>query len=105
MTLYSSVHYPGDYGFVVGTRCDADDPLDVLILVEEPTFPGCRVRVRPIGVLLRTKARPTRSSWLDDEPIENCLWRSSLAPSTTRSTDECFAFSMRNQSEMQGETS
>jgi inorganic pyrophosphatase len=46
------VHYPGDYGFVVGTRCADDDPLDVLIVVEEPTFPGCRVRVRPIGVLL-----------------------------------------------------
>jgi inorganic pyrophosphatase len=49
--LYSSVHYPGDYGFIAGTRCDDGDPLDVLILVEEPTFPGCRVRARPIGVL------------------------------------------------------
>ena len=49
--LYSSVHYPGDYGFLVGTRCGNGDPRDVLILVEEPTFPGCRVRVRPIGVL------------------------------------------------------
>src|SRR5262249_5081229 len=50
--LFSSVHYPGDYGFVVGTKCGDNDPLDILILVEEPTFPGCRVRVRPIGVLL-----------------------------------------------------
>jgi len=50
--LLSSVHYPGDYGIVVGTSCGDGDPLDVLILVEEPTFPGCRVRVRPIGVLL-----------------------------------------------------
>lgn len=50
--LFSSVHYPGDYGFVVGTKCGDGDALDVLILVEEPTFPGCRVRVRPIGVLL-----------------------------------------------------
>jgi inorganic pyrophosphatase len=49
--LFSSVHYPGDYGFIVGTKCGDGDPLDVLILVEEPTFPGCRVRVRPIGVL------------------------------------------------------
>jgi inorganic pyrophosphatase len=49
--LYSSVHYPGDYGFIAGTKCGDGDPLDVLILVEEPTFPGCRVRVRPIGVL------------------------------------------------------
>lgn len=50
--LFSAVHYPGDYGFIVGTKCSDGDPLDVLILVEEPTFPGCRVRVRPIGVLL-----------------------------------------------------
>jgi len=50
--LFSSVHYPGDYGFIPGTVSADGDPLDVLILVEEPTFPGCRVRVRPIGVLL-----------------------------------------------------
>jgi inorganic pyrophosphatase len=50
--LFSSVHYPGDYGFIPGTWCADGDPLDVLILVEEPTFPGCRVRVRPIGVLM-----------------------------------------------------
>jgi len=49
--LFSSVHYPGDYGFIPGTRGEDGDPLDVLILVEEPTFPGCRVSVRPIGVL------------------------------------------------------
>jgi inorganic pyrophosphatase len=49
--LFSSVHYPGDYGFIAGTKCGDGDPLDVLILVEEPTFPGCRVRVRPIGIL------------------------------------------------------
>jgi inorganic pyrophosphatase len=48
---FSSVPYPGDFGFVVGTKCGDGDPLDVLILVDEPTFPGCRVRVRPIGVL------------------------------------------------------
>jgi len=50
--LYSSVHYPGDYGYIPGTVSGDGDPLDVLILVEEPTFPGCRVLVRPIGVLL-----------------------------------------------------
>jgi inorganic pyrophosphatase len=49
--LYSSVHYPGDYGLIVDTLGGDGDPLDVLILVEEPTFPGCRVRVRPIGAL------------------------------------------------------
>ena len=49
--LYSSVHYPGDYGFIPGTLAADGDPLDVLILNEEPTFPGCRLRVRPVGVL------------------------------------------------------
>ncbi|HEY1391575.1 MAG TPA: inorganic diphosphatase [Ktedonobacterales bacterium] len=49
--LYSSVHYPTDYGFVTGTLSTDGDPLDVLVVVEEPTFPGCFVRVRPIGTL------------------------------------------------------
>jgi inorganic pyrophosphatase len=50
--LYSSVHYPTDYGFILGTLGGDGDPLDVLLIVEEPTFPGCHVRARPIGTLL-----------------------------------------------------
>lgn len=50
--LYSSVHYPTDYGFIPGTVSGDGDPLDVLIVVEEPTFPGCHVVVRLIGALL-----------------------------------------------------
>ena len=49
--LYSSVHYPTDYGFIEGTLSGDGDPLDVLVVVEEPTFPGCYMRVRPIGTL------------------------------------------------------
>ncbi len=49
--LYSAVHYPGDYGFVPGTLADDDDPLDVLTLVDEPSFPGVMIAVRPVGVL------------------------------------------------------
>jgi inorganic pyrophosphatase len=49
--LYSSVHYPADYGFLEGTMAEDGDPLDVLVLIAEPTFPGCVVRARPIGVL------------------------------------------------------
>ena len=49
--LYSSVHYPCDYGFVEGTLADDGDPLDVLVVISEPTFPGCIVRSRPVGVL------------------------------------------------------
>ncbi|HEY7779195.1 MAG TPA: inorganic diphosphatase [Ktedonobacterales bacterium] len=49
--LYSSVHYPTDYGFIVDTLAGDGDPLDILVIVEEPTFPGCHVRARPIGTL------------------------------------------------------
>lgn len=49
--LYSSVHYPCDYGFLEGTLADDGDPLDVLVVISEPTFPGCVVRSRPVGVL------------------------------------------------------
>jgi len=49
--LYSPMHYPGDYGFIPGTLADDGDPLDVLALVEEPSFPGCMIEVRPVGIL------------------------------------------------------
>jgi inorganic pyrophosphatase len=49
--LYSSVHYPTDYGFVPGTLSEDGDPLDALVVVHEPTFPGCHILARPIGVL------------------------------------------------------
>jgi inorganic pyrophosphatase len=49
--LYASVHYPADYGYVVDTLGDDGDPLDALVVVDEPTFPGCIVEARPIGVL------------------------------------------------------
>jgi inorganic pyrophosphatase len=49
--LYSSVHYPTDYGFIPGTLSLDGDPLDVLVVVDEPTFSGCYVRARPIGTL------------------------------------------------------
>ena len=49
--LYSSVHYPTDYGYVPDTLAEDGDHLDILVIVEEPTFPGCHVPARPIGVL------------------------------------------------------
>lgn len=50
-TLYSPMHYPGDYGFIPGTLAEDGDALDALILLEQPTFPGCVIRARPIGIL------------------------------------------------------
>ncbi len=49
--LFSPVHYPGDYGFIPSTLGDDGDPLDVLVMVDTPSFPGCVQEVRPIGVL------------------------------------------------------
>ena len=48
--LFTSMSYPADYGFVEGTLAEDGDPLDALVLVGEPTFPGCRIRVRIVGV-------------------------------------------------------
>lgn len=49
--LYSAVHYPADYGFVPETLEEDGDPLDILVLTTFPTFPGCIVEARPVGLL------------------------------------------------------
>jgi inorganic pyrophosphatase len=48
--LYSSVVYPTDYGFIPDTLSLDSDPLDVMVLVSEPTFPGCVIEVKPIAL-------------------------------------------------------
>lgn len=48
--LFSSMMYPADYGFIPETLALDGDPLDVLVLVTEPTFPNCVMEVKPIGV-------------------------------------------------------
>jgi inorganic pyrophosphatase len=52
--LFTSTRYPADYGFVDGTLGLDGDPLDALVLVEEPTFPGCVIRARTIGMFRMT---------------------------------------------------
>ncbi|HEX8391057.1 MAG TPA: inorganic diphosphatase [Longimicrobium sp.] len=52
--LYSSVHYPGDYGFFPQTYAQDDDPLDAIVMTTVPTFPGCIIEVRPIGIFRMT---------------------------------------------------
>jgi inorganic pyrophosphatase len=49
--LYSPLHYPGDYGFIPGTLAEDNDPLDCLVLVQQPSYPGVLIEVRPVGVL------------------------------------------------------
>lgn len=54
--LFSATFYPADYGFLPDTLAEDGDPLDALVLLDEPTFPGCVVDGRPVGVF-----------WMSDE--------------------------------------
>jgi len=49
--LYSAVHYPANYGFIPQTYCDDNDPLDILVLGQEPVLPLAIMRAKPIGVM------------------------------------------------------
>jgi inorganic pyrophosphatase len=62
--LFSSVVFPADYGFIEGTKTEEGQHLDALMLVNEPTFPGCRVLVRPIGLF-----RMRDESGIDDKVV------------------------------------
>jgi inorganic pyrophosphatase len=48
--LFTATRYPADYGFIEGTLGGDGDALDALVFVGEPTFPGCRIRARPVGL-------------------------------------------------------
>jgi len=51
--------YPGDYGFVPQTMYDDGDPLDIFVMTNEPTFPGCIIPARPIGLFrMKDKGEP-----------------------------------------------
>ena len=52
--LFTSTTYPADYGFIENTLGGDGDPLDALVLAGDPTFPGCRIRARPIGLFRMT---------------------------------------------------
>jgi inorganic pyrophosphatase len=49
--LHSNVHYPSDYGFIPRSYYDDDDPFDVLVLVQDQTFPGCVIEARPVALM------------------------------------------------------
>ena len=49
--LHSAVHYPSNYGFIPQTYCRDHDPLDILVLSQEPVIPGCVMKARPVGML------------------------------------------------------
>jgi inorganic pyrophosphatase len=49
--LYSPFHYPAEYGIIPKTLYDDGDPMDIIVLMEQPTFPGCVIETRPIGIM------------------------------------------------------
>jgi len=51
-TLFSSVYFPFEYGFIKDTKSKDGDPLDAVLLATFPTFPGCYVKARPIGAIM-----------------------------------------------------
>lgn len=55
--LFTATRYPADYGFIPGTLEEDGDPLDVLVMLGEPTFPGCRIRCRALGLFLMSDER------------------------------------------------
>jgi inorganic pyrophosphatase len=72
--LFSSMMYPADYGFIPETLALDGDPLDVLVLVNEPTFPGCVMEVKPIGVFhMADDKADEKSNMCISDPIWNSL--------------------------------
>lgn len=51
-TLFTSTQYPEDYGYVPRTLAADGDPLDAMVILREPTFPGCHIAARPVGMFL-----------------------------------------------------
>jgi inorganic pyrophosphatase len=71
--LFTSMQYPTDYGFIEGTLGGDGDPLDALVFVGEPTFPGCHIRVRPIGLFRMTDEKGEDEKVLC-VPLRDPMW-------------------------------
>ena len=74
--LFSSVVYPTDYGFVTDTLGESGDALDALVLTGAPTFPGCLIEVRAVGVLRMGDEEGNADKLVcvpSDDPAWDCL--------------------------------
>jgi len=71
--LFTSMQYPADYGFIEGTLGGDGDTLDALVFVGEPTFPGCRIRARPIG-LFRMRDEKGMDEKILCVPLKDPMW-------------------------------
>lgn len=73
--LFTATRYPADYGFVPDTIAEDGDPLDAMAIVTEPTFTGCRIRIRPIGLfLMEDQGLPDHK--VLGVPVRDPLWGS-----------------------------
>jgi len=71
--LFTSMQYPADYGFIEGTLGGDGDTLDALVFVGEPTFPGCRIRARPVG-LFRMRDEKGPDEKILCVPLRDPMW-------------------------------
>jgi inorganic pyrophosphatase len=71
--LFTAVRYPADYGYIEGAQGADGDYLDALVLVGEPTFPGCRIRARPVG-LFRMWDEKGRDEKIICVPLRDPMW-------------------------------
>ena len=92
--LHSAVHYPANYGFLPQTYCDDGDPLDVLVLGQEPVTPLCLLRARAIGVMTMSddKGRDDKiiAVHLDDPEYEHYQDISGLPPHRMKELERFF---------------
>lgn len=91
--LYSPVHYPGDYGFIPNTLAEDDDPLDILVITDNPTFPGCIVQARVVGALVMSdeKGQDTKIlSVVDNDPRTREIFNLEDVPQHIRREIEYF---------------
>jgi inorganic pyrophosphatase len=73
--LFTAMRYPGDYGYIEETLGGDGDALDALVFLGEPTFPGCRIRVRPVG-LFRMADEKGRDEKILCVPLQDPMWSS-----------------------------
>jgi inorganic pyrophosphatase len=92
--LYSSVHYPTDYGFVPDTLAADGDPLDVMVMIDEPTFTGCHLRARVVGVLIMNDEKGRDEKILSvpvrDPRFEHVLTLTDVSPLLLREIENFF---------------
>ena len=93
--LFSAVHYPSDYGFIPKTLARDGDPLDALVLVWEPTFPGCLIEAKPVGLFKMWDEKGPDEKILC-VPVQDPIWNyieslSNVPPHLLKEIEHFFA--------------